>query len=117
MLKTLLKLFPIYKYQVSGQSMLPALKHRQTVLVNTLAYLLNSPRTGDVVAVKDPRDGKTLIKRIAEVKDNKYFVLGDNKEQSTDSRSFGWIARNDIIGKVIYVAKRKSQISKRKTKT
>ena len=33
--------------------------------------------------------------------ENEYFVLGDNYEQSTDSRYFRIISENEIIGKVI----------------
>lgn len=33
---------------------------------------------------------------------NEYFVLGDNFSESTDSRYFGAIDKNQIIGKVIF---------------
>ena len=33
---------------------------------------------------------------------NEYFVLGDNFDKSYDSRTFGKIQKNTIIGKVIY---------------
>lgn len=33
-----------------------------------------------------------------------YFVLGDNKQESTDSKSFGWVTYKNIIGKVILQA-------------
>ena len=32
--------------------------------------------------------------------DDEYFVLGDNREESTDSRFFGPVKQQDIIGKV-----------------
>lgn len=34
------------------------------------------------------------------IPENSYFVLGDNRENSTDSRKFGYIEKKDVIGKV-----------------
>ena len=36
------------------------------------------------------------------VEKNKYFVLGDNREHSVDSRSFGAVYRGQILGRVIH---------------
>ncbi len=95
-----LLLSPIYKYQIFGSSMLPTLKPGDMVLVNRMSYLFLSPKINDIVAVKDPREGKVLIKRIMKIEGKSYFVQGDNKNASTDSRVFGMIGRINIIGKV-----------------
>lgn len=36
------------------------------------------------------------------LKENEYFVMGDNRGNSTDSRCFGTIKRSDIAGKVLF---------------
>ncbi len=35
--------------------------------------------------------------------ENEYYVLGDNREDSTDSRRFGCVKKEDIIGKTDFV--------------
>lgn len=77
----------------------PTIHHGEKVLVIKQWLLPITPRT--VVVVRDPRDGKLLLKRVQQVKNKQVFVVGDNAQESTDSRDFGWIARDDIIGKVL----------------
>lgn len=48
-------------------------------------------------------DKKMLIKRISEIRQEKYFMAGDDPSQSTDSRQFGLISRGQIVGKVVKV--------------
>jgi len=84
--------------------MQPAFNNNDLVLVNKLSYLFKNPELNDVVAIKNPaldKEKRYIIKRVVKIKKNKYFVEGDNKKESTDSRSFGWIGRENIIGKII----------------
>jgi nickel-type superoxide dismutase maturation protease len=65
-----------------------------------LIVLALSPRVGDVVAVQ--HDDRVLIKRVATVEDATCTVLGDNADASTDSRTFGPVARAAILGRAVY---------------
>lgn len=78
--------------------MLPTFKSGDVVLVNRLSYLLSKPKVGDFVVLKRQ---KYIIKRIAAIRKEQVFVIGDNKKESIDSRSFGWIHKKEIVGKVI----------------
>lgn len=77
----------------------PAFRTGNLVLVNRLFYLFSKPKIGDVVVLKRE---KYMIKRISKVKNQEFFVVGDNEKESTDSRSFGWASKKEIVGKVMF---------------
>lgn len=81
----------------------PGLRHGDYVLVNRLAYLFGEPSKGDVVVLRCPEDEeKFLIKRVAfSPSPGEYFVMGDNVKRSRDSRHFGPVKMERIIGKVM----------------
>lgn len=55
---------------------------------------------GDVVIVS--HNGLEKIKRIERQQGNLVYLLGDNPQSSTDSRSFGWVQASDIVAKVVW---------------
>lgn len=57
-------------------------------------------KIGDLVVVT--KNGKKIVKRIKMLDNRQLFILGDNEKMSTDSRTFGWIKEEDILGKVIW---------------
>lgn len=58
-------------------------------------------REGDIVIAE--HEGELIIKRVAGVKTGGYFLMGDNREESVDSRSFGLVKKEQIEGQVIIV--------------
>ncbi|RMH69514.1 MAG: nickel-type superoxide dismutase maturation protease [Gemmatimonadetes bacterium] len=90
------------RLRVTGSSMLPLLKPGDEVLVNPAAYRKHPPQAGDLVVAVHPRNPhQKIIKRITTISpQNTYFIQGDNPAESTDSRHFGAVPGDFIIGKV-----------------
>lgn len=78
--------------------MLTSLAPGDKVLVDAKGYIT----VGDVVLAEHPyRSDVKIIKRVVEIADNGRLTLsGDNPAESTDSRTFGSVSLESIIGKV-----------------
>ena len=85
-------------YKVFEQSMEPSIKEGSYLLINRW-YRSLSKEDVVVLRVKD----MTFVKRIKKISGNNIFVVGDNEKVSVDSRQFGWVRKEDIIGKLIKV--------------
>lgn len=109
----ILKIFVVDFVVAEGRSMLPAVKPGTVLLVNRVAYGLRNPfassylvrwalpRTGDVVLFRAP-DGRLAIKRCGPYRDEGAFMaLGDNAEESHDSRNYGPIRADEVVGKAV----------------
>jgi nickel-type superoxide dismutase maturation protease len=82
--------------RVIGDSMTPTLAENDLILViRTKQY-----RVGDVVGFVFNKN--ILVKRISEIKNSQYYVLGDNQKNSLDSRKLGWLNNDQIVFKVIH---------------
>lgn len=92
-------------FHIPSSSMEPTLQPGDIILVDTWAYKYQQASIGDIVLfTKSSLDERTLIKRVTELKlapaKNKalYFVEGDHKSASNDSRHFGWIDQDLLKG-------------------
>jgi len=82
--------------------MLPLLKPKEEVLIDLEINDRNLPKIGEIVVAQHPiRQDLQLIKRItATTPEGHYFLEGDNSTESTDSRVFGTVKLEQIIGRV-----------------
>ena len=85
------------RYVLKGMSMLPTLEPQVSVFVDTR----KEPKVGDIVVFIHPsQSDMILIKRLSKISDQGLWLIGDNPMHSTDSRDFGWIATDLLIGVV-----------------
>lgn len=89
----------LHKYICEGESMNPTLKDCEVVLVDREANI----SVGDIVVAKHPVEPNSeLIKRVQNINAHgHYFLVGDNLENSNDSRHFGAVTKEYIKGKVV----------------
>lgn len=103
------------RYVVEGRSMLQAYAPGNRLVVEGVSYRLRPPRIGEVVVVRQPgTNGRLDLKRIAAkpgaevtvrgatdfLGNDEWYVLGDNLDESTDSRELGPVRTKDIVGRV-----------------
>lgn len=86
---------PLFRVTIAGPSMLPVLASGEWWLgVRTRAI-----RPGDLVVFQ--RAGLTSVKRVMRAEAGGWWVEGDNKEASTDSRRYGPIEPDCITGRLV----------------
>lgn len=100
---------------IHGNSMYPALRNRSIVLFWQWRY---TPQVGDIVMLGSDTDfGSRIVKRIAAINgqyvyiDEMYFyvpkgyvfLIGDNRDESRDSRHYGPVREEAIVGRVFLV--------------
>jgi signal peptidase I len=114
LITALIMKFFLFDFMIAeGISMSPAIRPGTVLVVNRLMYGFrlpwaegylvrwSAPKTGDVVVFYTPQ-GMTAVKRCGDILDTGEFIaLGDNSLQSFDSRSYGPVRTDNIIGKVL----------------
>ena len=78
--------------------MTPFLKDGDIVYYRKYKRLKSQLKVGQIIIFKHPINNKKQIKRIKIVNENYIEVIGDNLEFSKDSRSFGFLPKEKIIG-------------------
>jgi signal peptidase I len=116
-------------FLIDGASMKPTLLQNERMLVNRFVYiqspfslfgakeyLFGGPKRGDIVVFHPPTGSDIdFVKRIigmpgdwidldgnsvyVQVPQGEYFVLGDNRRVSVDSRNWGFVAAHDLVGR------------------
>ncbi len=148
------RMFLAQPFVVSGESMVPTFQDKQYLIVDELSYEIGTPKRGDVVIFKYPKDpSRYFIKRMiglpgdhVDIKDgvikitnkdninglilnepyinetfsftgsydvgaNEFFVMGDNRNRSSDSRYWGLVPRKLLVGRAYLRLLPLSQIS------
>jgi len=95
--------------------MAPHLNPGNLVYVSEGEYETGEPSRGDIVAVRPAAmGGKAFVKRLVglpheqvqadgkqwQLREGEFFVLGDQREHSADSRIFGPVRREELLGPV-----------------
>jgi signal peptidase I len=97
---------------VEGASMAPTYNPQDWLLVRYRTFKKRlALEQGDVAVIERERQpGIFYIKRITEIKKDSaglitYYVSSDN-DSGTDSRTWGYLSRDEVIGKVVTRIKR-----------
>jgi len=109
----ILKLFVFDFIIAQGHSMEPAIKNGTVLVINRMRYGIRlpwrqeylirwaEPKVGEVVIFYTPT-GELAVKRCTAITEwGGFYVKGDNASASYDSRSYGPISADNIIGKVL----------------
>lgn len=94
-------------YHIPSESMSPSLKAGDVVMVNTWSYRDKPLQINDILVLKRSEKSIALAKRLSEIRQSnnktELYVTGDNEYRSIDSRRFGWISDDYLIGKVEFI--------------
>ena len=85
------------RFVIAGNSMEPTYLHGDMILVNPQNQRV---KEDDIVLLEHPKRQMILVKRVLFEDEGTFFVQGDNKNESTDSRHFGMVSRGQIQGVV-----------------
>ena len=108
-------------WTVDGRSMIPTLEPGDRLLVDLWTFRHRPPRAGELVLFRGPEpDCATIVKRAGatppfpddrprprfwpeggRMQESGVWLRGDNLEQSVDSRHYGAVPRDRLLGRVV----------------
>ena len=112
-----LRSFLAEPFRIPSTSMMPTLLVGDFILVNKFAYGLRlpvantrfvevgEPARGDVVVFRYPGVGvgDPRVEGAWQVPEGHYFVMGDNRDASADSRVWGFVPEDALVGKAFVI--------------
>jgi len=111
--KSLTHLVPATAIEIRGNSMQPTYQNGDWLIFGTARSpkrLMNKV----IVLERESYPGILLVKRVTQILERpsghlEFWVEGDNKEESTDSRDWGAVGLSEIRGKIWFRYKRGRQ--------